>query len=182
MRPTRRDRVSVFRRALREPRVIAALVLVAFGAAVGWYGKDASTTQANRDFARCGGIRSGADCVTKRLPVSTAETKSVGTSGYSHTYSISVQTSPNSYVSLNDVSAAAARSFGGVSVAEVRFHHGRLTAIVAPDGTALKVPLAFTRRLIVSGGIAVAALLIGGGLLAWGFTRVNRSPPSPSDA
>ena len=172
----------MFGRALREPRVIAALVLVAFGAAVGWYGKHAATTQANRDFARCGGIRSGPDCVTKRLPLSTAETKSVGTNGFSHTYSISVQTSPNSYVSLNDVSADAARSFGGVAAADVRFHHGRLTAIIAPDGTALKVPFAFTRRLIVTGGIAVAALLIGGGLLAWGFTRVNRSPARPSDA
>jgi len=166
----------VFRRALREPRVIAALVLVALAAAIGWYAKNTATTQANRDFARCGGTPSGPDCVTKRLPVSTGETKSIGSDGYSHTYSISVQTSRNSYVSMNDVPATVARSFGGVSVADVRFHEGRLTAIVAPDGTALKVPLAFTKRLFVTGGIAVAALLIGGGLLAWGFTRVNRSP------
>ena len=166
--------------------MIAALVLVALGAAIGWYGKSTATAQANRDFARCGGIQSGAECVTKRLPVSTGDTRSVGTNGYSHTYSISVQTSRNSYVSLNDVSAAAARSFDGVSAADVRFHQGRLTAIVAPNGTALKVPLAFTKRLIVTGGIAIASLLLGGGLLAWGFTRVNRSARhgqvSPSDA
>lgn len=171
----------MFRRAFREPRVIAALVLVALAAAIGWYAKNAATTQANRDFVRCGGTQAAADCVTKRLPVSTTETRSVGTSGYSHTYSISVQTSRHSYVSLNDVSPAVARSFGGVSSADVRFHQGRLTAIVAPDGTTVKVPLAFTRRLFVTGGIAVATLLAGGGLLAWGLTRVNRSPPRPSD-
>jgi hypothetical protein len=119
--------------------------------------------------------------VTKRLPLSSGETKSVGTTGYSHTYSISVQTGRHSYVSLNDVSADVARSFGGASAADVRFHQGRLTAIVASDGAAVKVPLAFTRRLIVTGGIAVAALLSGGGLLAWGLTRVNRSPLRPSD-
>jgi hypothetical protein len=166
----------MFRRALHEPRVIAALILVALAAPIGWYGKHDADMQASRDFARCGGAQPAVECVTKRLPVATSETESVSSGGYSHTYAISVQTGRNSYFSMNGLSRDVVQPFEGVSAADARFREGRLTAIVAPDGTALKVPLAFTTRLLVTALIAGAALLAGGGLLAWGFTRVNRRP------
>jgi hypothetical protein len=93
----------MFRRALHEPRVIAALILIALAGSIGWYGKHEADVQASRDFARCGGAQPAAECVTKRLPVATSDTKSVSTGGYSHTYAISVQTGRNSYFSMNDL-------------------------------------------------------------------------------
>jgi hypothetical protein len=74
------------------------------------------------------------------------------------------------------VPAADASHFEGRSSAEVRSRNGHEAAIVADDGTAVEVPFIFNVRIAAIGGVAVALLMLGGGFLAWGFTRVNRSP------
>jgi hypothetical protein len=47
---------------------------------------------------------------------------------------------------------------------------------VAPDGTSLEVPFSFSRELLIVLGAAALAVLLGMGSLAWGLTRVNRTP------
>jgi hypothetical protein len=167
----------MFRRAAHEPRIAAALVLLVAAAAVGLHAKRSSQSRANRDYAICS--RDAAGCVTKELPVAVAESRSLGTGGYSDTWSVTVQTGAHSSLSIGGLTRAAAAPFENRDLAEARYHDGRLSAIVAMDGTSLKVPFAFTTELFVLGGIAVALFLAAGGFLAWGFTRVNRSTSAP---
>lgn len=164
----------MFRRALREPRVVAGVLLVAASVLAGWLVKRGAEQQASRDFAACTAAAPAPDCTMRTLPVSTGWTSSSG-NGFRRTYSVSVQTGRHSSFSLNGLNHTTVRPFEGRQVADVRYRSGRLTAIIAADGTALEVPFAFTRRVLVSGALVGAAFLVGAGLLAWGLTRVNRA-------
>ena len=171
----------MLRRALHEPRVIIGVLLVTVAAAGGWLLKRSAEAQASKDFAACGAAQPAADCTTRVLPIDTAWSESSG-NGFRRTYALSVQTSRHSSVSLNGLSATTVEPFTHQNDANVRYRGGRMTAVVAQDGTALKVPFAFTRRVFVSGALVAFAFLAGGGLLAWGFTRVNRKAVQPSDS
>lgn len=169
----------MFRRALHEPRVVLGVLLVAAAVLAGFLVKHGAEQQASRDFAACAGASPAPDCTTRSLPVSTSWTSS-SANGFRRTYSVILQTGRHSSLSLNGLDHAAVRPFEDQPVADVRYRSGRLTAIVAADGTALEVPFAFTRRVLLAGALVGAAFLAGGGLLAWGLTRVNRTPVEPS--
>ena len=166
----------MWRRAAHEPRIQIALALILAAVPIGWYAKHQAETRANDDFAACGGARPAPDCTSKQQPISTTETTSVGSNGYDQSWSISVQTGPHSFFSMSGLSHDTVRPFEHASTAEARYHDGRLAAVVAQDGTALKVPFAFTRTLAVEGGAVGVLVLAAGGLIAWGFTRVNALP------
>lgn len=165
----------MFRRAAREIRVIAGLLLIVAAVAAGLYELSRGTSRADRDFALCGGARQASDCVAKRRPVSVVYTD--GTEdGTEPGYEIVVQTSPNVTQSLFGLSKAGAAPFQGLKTTELRYRQGRLVAIVAPDGTSYEFPFAFTKELLIVVGSAIVAGLLGMGSLAWGLTRVNRAP------
>ena len=165
----------MFRRAAREPRVVGGLLLVVAALAVGaWIAHDV-TRQADRDYAACGkAVTTAPDCVFKRRPVSVGWVSS-SNNGFRREYQVSVQTRPNFTYTVGGLSAADVEPFQGLEEAEVRYRQGRLVAIVAPDGTSLEVPFAFSKRLVVFGATAFGLFLLGIGSLAWGFTRVNRN-------
>jgi hypothetical protein len=166
----------VFRRAVREIRVIAGLILIAAAIAVGVFELSRVTGQADRDFATCGlAITPAADCESKHRPVSVGWVSS-SSNGFRREYEVSVETRPSFTFSLGGLSKSDIAPFEGLESAEVRYHEGRLTAIVAPDGTALKVPFAFSKELLFAVGFAFAGGLLGMGSIAWGFTRINRTP------
>jgi hypothetical protein len=165
----------VFRRAAREIRVVGGLLLIGAGLATGaWVAADV-TRQADQDYAICGKVvPSAPQCVAKQRPISVGWVQS-SSNGFRREYELNVQTRPNFTFSVGGLSAADVAPFQGLRAAEVRYREGRLVAIVAPDGTSLKVPFAFTKRLLVYGSTACALALLGIGAVAWGFTRVNRN-------
>jgi hypothetical protein len=165
----------VFRRAAREPRVIAGLLLILAAAAAGLYELNEVTGQADRDFALCGGPVQAPECVTKHRPISITSTVSSDT-GFHREYAVEVHMSPNVTMSLFGLSKADAEPFQGVTTAEVRYRQGRLVAVLAPDGTSYEFPLSFSKELLIVVGSAIVAGLLGMGSMAWGLTRVNRSP------
>ncbi len=165
----------VFRRAAREIRVIAGLLLIVAAVVTGLYGLSGLSGQADRDFARCGGVHPAPDCVSKRRPVSVVKTDSSDELAQG-SYEVIVQTSPDVSASLFGLTRADAAPFEGLRTAELRYRQGRLVAIVAPDGTSYEFPFAFTKELLIVLGSAFAAGLLGMGSAAWGLTRVNRTP------
>ena len=167
--------MPVFSRAVREIRIVGGLLLILAAAAAGYYELHHARQQADRDFALCGGVQQAPDCVSKLRPVSVSWTESSG-NGFRREYEVVVQTRPNVTVSLGGLSQADVAAFDGLTTAEIRYRQGRLVAFVAPNGTALEFPLAFTTHLLVVLGSAVVAGLLGAGSVAWGLTRVNRTP------
>jgi hypothetical protein len=165
----------VFRRAAHEPRVILGVLLVVAAIAGGYGELHRVRAQADRDFARCGGARQASDCVSKRRPVSVGWVES-SNNGFRREYNIAVQTRPNVTVSVLGLSASDVAPFRQIRETEVRYRAGRLVAIVAPDGTSLEVPFSFSTRLAVFGATAIVLGLLGFGSVAWGLTRVNRTP------
>jgi hypothetical protein len=165
----------VFRRAAHEIRVVGGLLLIVVAVAVGLYEVHHVRQQADRDFALCGGIAQGPDCVSKRRPVSVNWTES-SSNGFRREYEVVVQTRHNVTVSLNGLSKSDVAPFEGLQTAEIRYRQGRLVAIVAPDGRSLEFPFAFSLHLLAVAGSAAVIGLLGMGSLAWGFTRVNRTP------
>jgi hypothetical protein len=165
----------VFRRAASEIRVVGGLLLIAAAVALGaWVAHDV-TRQADRDYAVCGeGVPTGLDCVSKRRPVNVGWAES-SSNGFRREYELAVQTRRNVTFTVGGLSAGDVAPFQGLQTAEVRYRQGRLVAIVAPDGTSLKVPFAFTKRLLVYGSTALVLVLLGMGSVAWGLTRVNRN-------
>jgi hypothetical protein len=167
----------VFRRAAREIRVAGGLLLLVAAVAVGAWVANGVTRQADRDYALCGHVvMTTPDCVVTRRPVGVGWTES-SSSGFRRGYVVSVQTSPSVTLSIGGLSEAEAGSFSRLgTAAELRYRQGRLVAILAPDGTSLKVPFAVTKRLLVDGSAALVLGLLGMGSMAWGLTRVNRTP------
>ena len=131
--------------------------------------------QADRDFALCGGAQQAPDCESKLRPVSVSWTES-SNNGFRREYEVVVQTRPNVTVSLGGLSKADVAPFEGLQTTEIRYRQGRLVAFVAPNGTALEFPFAFSMHLLVVLGSVIVTGLLGAGSVAWGFTRVNRTP------
>ena len=167
----------MFRRAARELRVVGGLLLIVGAAIAAVVGLNHVTVQADRDFALCGGAHPASDCVSKRRPVSVVKTDPSDELAQG-SYEVIVQTRPNVSASLFGLTRAAAAPFEGLRTAELRYRQGRLVAIVAPDGTSYEFPFAFTKELLIALGSAFAAGLLGMGSVAWGLTRVNRTPQS----
>jgi heme A synthase len=165
----------MFRRAVHEIRVIAGLVLIVAAVAACLWELGGITSQADRDFALCGGARQAPDCVSKRRPVSVIKTDPSDELAQG-SYEVVVQTSPNVTASLFGLTEADAAPFQGLETTEIRYRRGRLVAIVAPDGTAYEFPFALTKELLLVVGSAIVAGLLGMGSVAWGLTRVNRTP------
>lgn len=165
----------MFRRAARETRVIAGLLLIVAAVAAGLVELSKVSGQADRDFARCGGPRLAPDCRVKREPISVSSTVSSDT-GFKREYEIHIESSPTLTMSLFGLSKAEAEPFQGMKSAETRYRDGRLVAIVASDGTTYEFPFALSKELGIVVGSAVLAGLLGMGSLAWGLTRVNRTP------
>ncbi|HEV7640060.1 MAG TPA: hypothetical protein VGO39_04215 [Gaiellaceae bacterium] len=165
----------MFRRAIREIRVIGGLLLLVAGVGAGLYELQRVTGQADRDFALCGGVQQAPGCVSKRRPVSVSWAIS-SDNGFRREYEVAVRTRPNVTVSLFGMTRADVAPFEGLETTEIRYRQGRLVAIVAPDGTSLEVPFSFSRELLIVLGAAALAVLLGMGSLAWGLTRVNRTP------
>jgi hypothetical protein len=165
----------VFRRAAREVRVVGGLLLIVAAVGVAFYEVGQVSGQADRDFALCGGVRQAPDCVSKRRPVSVSWVES-STNGFHREYSVDVNTRPNFTVSLGGLSKADVAPFEGLTTTEIRYRQGRVVAFVAPDGTALEFPFSFSKELLIAMGSALVAALLGLGSVAWGLTRVNRSP------
>jgi hypothetical protein len=166
---------TMFRRAAREIRVIAGLLLIVGAVVAGLYELNQVSGQADRDFARCGGARQAPECVTKRRPVSISSVVSTD-NGFQREYEIAVRTSPNVTMSLFGLSKADAAPFEGLKTAEIRYRQGRLVAVLAPDGTSYEFPFAFSKELAIVLASAFMAGLLGMGSVAWGLTRVNRTP------
>jgi hypothetical protein len=165
----------VFRRAAREIRVGGGLLLIAAAVAMGAWLAHGVTRQADQDYAACGvGVPAATDCVPKQRPVNVGWVES-SSNGFRREYELGVQTRPNVTFTVGGLSAADVAPFQGLQTAEVRYRQGRLVAIVAPDGTSLKVPFAFTKRVLVYGSTALVLVLLGMGSVAWGLTRVNRN-------
>jgi hypothetical protein len=165
----------VFTRAAREIRVVGGLLLIVAGVAMGaWVANDV-TRQADRDYAVCGKVvPAPPDCDAKRRPISVGWVQS-SSNGFRREYELSVHTRRNFTFTVGGLSAADVAPFQGLQTAEARYRQGRLVAILAPDGTSLEVPFAFSKRLVVYGSTALVLALLGIGSLAWGFTRVNRN-------
>jgi hypothetical protein len=160
---------------VREIRVVGGLLLIVVAVAIGaWAARD-TTRQADRDYAVCGeAVTTAHDCVSKRRPVRVGWVSS-SSNGFRREYEVSVQTRPNFTFTVGGLSEADVAPFQGLQEAEVRYRQGRLVAIVAVDGTSLKVPFSLNKRLVVFAATAFALFLLGIGSLAWGFTRVNRN-------
>jgi len=164
----------VLGRAAREPRVIAGVLLLLVAVLLGYAGYRHVRSKADRDYAHCAPTPPPSDCQTRRKPLAIVTTRSSSDAFRKH-YSLSVQTGDATTLSLA-VSGAVAAHFGGRSTADVRYRHGHPAAIVAADGATVEVPFILDTRLAVAGGLGAALLMLGGGLLAWGLTRVNRRP------
>lgn len=164
----------MFRRAAREIRVVGGVLLILGAIGVGYAELHRGRQQADRDFALCGGVQRAPDCVSKQRPVSVGWTES-SSNGFRREYSVVVQTRPNVTASLGGLSKADVTPFEGLRTTEIRYRQGRLVAFVAPSGTALEFPFAFSARLLTVMGSASLLGLLGAGSVAWGFTRVNRS-------
>jgi hypothetical protein len=89
---------------------------------------------------------------------------------------LAAQTSSHVTVSLGSLSKDDVAPFEGSQTTELRYRQGRLVAFVAQDGASLEIPFAFSMHLLVVLGSATVVGLLGAGSLAWGFTRVNRTP------
>jgi hypothetical protein len=165
----------VFRRAAREVRVVGGLLLIVVAVTAGFFELHRVRQQADRDFALCGGVPQAHGCVSKLRPVSVSWTES-SNNGFRREYEVVVQTRPNVTVSLGGLSKADVAPFDGLQATEIRYRQGRLVAFVAPNGTALEFPFAFSMHLLVVLGSVIVAGLLGAGSVAWGFTRVNRTP------
>ena len=165
----------MFRRAARELRVVGGLLLIVGAAIAAVVGLNRVTVQADRDFALCGGVHPAPDCVSKRRPVSVVKTDPADELAQG-SYEVIVQTSPNVSASLFGLTRADAAPFQGLRTTELRYRQGRLVAVVAPDGTSYEFPFAFTKELLIVLGSTIAAGLLGMGSVAWGLTRVNRTP------
>jgi hypothetical protein len=165
----------VLGRAVREIRILGGLLLIAAAVATGLYEVNQVTGQADRDFALCGRATQAPDCVSKRRPVSISWTES-SANGFRREYSVDVHTQPNFTVSLSGLSKADVTPFQGLKTTEIRYRQGRVVAFVAPDGTSLEFPFSFSVHLAIVLGSAVVAFLLGMGSIAWGLTRVNRTP------
>ena len=155
--------------------MIVGLLLIVAAVAVGLLELNRVSGQADRDFALCGGVRQAPDCVSKRRPVSISWVDS-SDNGFRREYSLDVHTRPNFTVSLGGLSKSDVAPFEGLKTTEIRYRQGRVVAFVAPDGTSLEFPFAFSTEFAVVLGSAVVAGLLGLGSLAWGLTRVNRTP------
>jgi len=165
----------VFSRAAREPRVIAGVLLVVIGIALGYVELHRIRAQADRDFSHCSTPQLPPDCVAKRRPITVVTSRS-SDNAFRPDYAISIQTGSHSTLTLSGLRRDEVAPFEQQSSATVLYRNGHETAVVAPDGSELEVPFVFSVRLAVFGGIVVGVVLLGAGLLAWGFTRVNRSP------
>ena len=165
----------MFRRAAREIRVVGGLLLIAAAVGLGvWVAHDV-TRQADRDYVVCGaGVPTALECASRRRPVKVVWVVS-SSNGFRREYELAVQTRPHVTFTVGGLSAADVAPFQGLQTTEVRYRQGRLVAIVAPDGTSLKVPFAFSKRLLVNGSTALVLFLLGMGSVAWGLTRVNRN-------
>jgi hypothetical protein len=165
----------VFGRAIREIRIVGGLLLLAAAAAAGLYELSRVTSRADRDYALCGGSRQAPDCISRRRPVSVGWT-ATSDNGFTREYELDVQTRRNVTVSLSGLSRADVAPFEGLRTTEIRYRQGRLVAFVAPDGTSLEFPFAFGKELVIVLASAAVSGLLGMGSVAWGLTRVNRSP------
>jgi hypothetical protein len=164
----------VLGRAAHELRVIGGLLLIVVAVVAGYSELHRARQQADRDFALCGGVQQAPDCVSKRRPVSVSWIAS-SSNGFRREYEVVVQTRPTVTVSLGGLSKADVAAFEGSQTTEIRYRQGRLVAFVAPNGTALEFPFAFSTHLLVVTGSAIVLGLLGAGSVAWGLTRVNRS-------
>jgi hypothetical protein len=165
----------VFRRATREIRVSGGLLLIVGAVIAGVYELSHATGRADRDFALCSGIRQAPDCAVKRRPVRITLTPP-GDDTSAGKYELDIKTRPNVTMSLLGLTGPEAAPWRGVRTTEIRYRQGRLVAVVAPDGTTYEFPFAFTKELVLVIVAAVLAGLLGLGSLAWGLTRVNRTP------
>jgi hypothetical protein len=155
--------------------VIAGVLLVVIGIALGYFEFHSIRAQADRDFAHCSTPQPPPDCVAKRRPITVVTSRS-SDNAFRPAYAISIQTGSHTTLTLGGLSHDEVAPFEQQSSAKVLYRNGHATAVVASDGTELEVPFVFSVRLAVFGGIVAGLVLLGGGLLAWGFTRVNRSP------
>jgi hypothetical protein len=169
----------VLGRAAREPRVIAGIVLILIAIAVGLLEYRHIRAQADRDFAYCTRTPLPPDCTTARKPLTVVTTRS-SDNGFRKEYSLSIATSGNTTLTLG-VGAGTASHFAGQSSADVRSRNGHESVILADDGTAVEVPFIFSLHIAAIGGVTIALGLLGAGSIAWGLTRVNRSPARRSD-
>ncbi len=164
----------MFARAAREPRVIAGIVLALVAVAVGYAAFHRDRVQADRDYAHCAPTPPPSDCMTKRKPLDVVTSRS-SSDAFRKRYSLVIHTGDSTTLTLG-VPAAAAAHFDGQTSADVRYRGGHPAVLVADDGATVEVPFIFSARLAVAAGIVLALVMLGGGLLAWGLTRVNRSP------
>jgi hypothetical protein len=169
--------VELLRTAARESRIVAGVLLVAVAFGIGLYDERDAKHLADRDFALCG-TAPVTGCTSREAPVSTGWTESSG-NAFRKVWRISVVTGPHTTVSVSGLRQEQVAPFAAEGRAELRYHDGRLAAIAAADGTTIKVPFALTRRTIVLGILAAVLFLAGGGLLAWGFARINNRPRPP---
>jgi hypothetical protein len=163
----------VFARAAREPRVIAGVLFVLASILLGYVEYHRVRAQADHDYAHCAPTPPPSDCTTKRKPLDVVTSRS-SSDAFRKRYALTVETGDASTLTLG-VSGDVASHFDGQSSTDVRYRHGHPAAIVADDETAVEVPFIFSAHVAVVGAVAVALLMLGGGLLAWGLTRVNRS-------
>lgn len=168
---------NLLKTAAHDARIATGVLLVVVAAAVGFYDKHSAERLGDRDFALCGAAQISSGCTSKEAPVSTGWTESNG-NGFRRTYHVSVATGAHVTVSVGDLSKDEVAPFESQQQAELRYRQGRLAAIVATNGATIKVPFAFTWHVIELGVVAGVLFLVGAGLFAWGFARINNRPRS----
>ena len=171
--------MELLRKAAREPRVVAGLLIALLAVGVGYYDKTSSQQLADRDFAICGRAQIAPGCSSRMARIFTGWTASSG-NGFRRVYHVTVATGRRTTETIDGLSKADVAPFQAFTRAELRYRQGRLTAIVGADGSTIKIPFAFTRKAIELGIVAFVLLAAGGGLFAWGFARINNRPHAPS--
>jgi hypothetical protein len=99
-----------------------------------------------------------------------------GPDGSTREWEVAVQVSKHGTYSFTGLTDADVAQLRGATRMEVLYRHGRPVAIVAPDGSTVRVPFTFFKSLLW-------VLLLGGGAVfltfIWmiaGFVRVRSAP------
>lgn len=112
--------MELLRRAAREARVVAGLLIAVLAAGVGYYDKLASQQLTDRDFAVCGRAQIAPECSSRMAPVFTGWTASSG-NGFRRVYHVTVATGRRTTETIDGLSKADVAPFESVRRAELRY-------------------------------------------------------------
>lgn len=112
--------MELLRRAAREARVVAGLLIAVLAAGVGYYDNLASQQLTDRDFAVCGRAQIAPECSSRMAPVFTGWTASSG-NGFRRVYHVTVATGRRTTETIDGLSKADVAPFESVRRAELRY-------------------------------------------------------------